>query len=63
MKQRYNPFGNLGGSWYHITKSNDINNLFLASKLWNTKIIDVRTAIIYGSETNEASLHRFKHTF
>ena len=55
-------FGNLGGSWYHITKSNDINNLFLASKLWNTKIIDVRTAIIYGSETNETSLHKDLNT-
>tara|TARA_Y100001970_G_C14246127_1_gene868401 strand:- start:1915 stop:3057 length:1143 start_codon:yes stop_codon:yes gene_type:complete len=52
------PFGNLGGSWYHITKSNDINNLFLANKLWNTKIIDVRTAIIYGTETNETNLHK-----
>ena len=23
------PFTNLGGSWYHITKSNDLNNLHL----------------------------------
>ena len=26
------PFTNLGGSWYHITKSNDLNNLHLANK-------------------------------
>ena len=51
------PFTNLGGSWYHITKSNDLNNLHLANRLWGTKIIDVRTAIVYGVSTNETDLH------
>ena len=51
------PFTNLGGSWYHITKSNDLNNLHLANRLWGTKIIDVRTAIVYGISTNETDLH------
>ena len=51
------PFTNLGGSWYHITKSHDLNNLHLANRLWGTKIIDVRTAIVYGISTNETDLH------
>ena len=51
------PFTNLGGSWYHITKSNDLNNLHLANRIWNTKIIDVRTAIVYGTSTNETKIH------
>ena len=28
------PFHNLGGSWYHISKSNDCNYLWLANRLW-----------------------------
>ena len=51
------PFTNLGGSWYHITKSNDLNNLHLANRIWGTKIIDMRTAIVYGISTNETDLH------
>ena len=51
------PFTNLGGSWYHITKSNDLNNLHLANRIWGTKIIDMRTAIVYGVSTNETNLH------
>ena len=45
-------YGNMGGSWYHITKSNDVNNLWLANKLWGIDIIDLRTSIIYGTSTD-----------
>ena len=51
------PFTNLGGSWYHITKSHDLNNLHLANRVWGTKIIDMRTAIVYGASTEDTSLH------
>ena len=51
------PFTNLGGSWYHITKSNDLNNLHLANRMWKSKIIDVRTAIVYGTSTDETEIH------
>ena len=51
------PFTNLGGSWYHITKSNDLNNLHLANRMWGTKIIDLRTAIVFGISTAETDLH------
>ena len=46
-------FGNMGSSWYHITKSNDINNLWLANKLWKIQITDLRTSIIYGTDTED----------
>ena len=42
------PFSNLGGSWYHITKSNDLNNLHLANRMWGLKVVDMRTAIVFG---------------
>ena len=51
------PLSHLGGSWYHITKSNDLNNLYLANKLWNLKVIDLRTSIVYGTETEDTRLH------
>ena len=56
------PFANLGGSWYHITKSNDLNNLHLANRMWGLKVIDMRTAIVYGTETDETKIHSYLNT-
>tara|TARA_B100000963_G_scaffold358210_1_gene382278 strand:- start:18667 stop:19809 length:1143 start_codon:yes stop_codon:yes gene_type:complete len=56
------PFSHLGGSWYHITKSNDLNNLFLANKLWGMNIIDFRTSIVYGADTEETKKHNDLNT-
>ena len=47
----------MGGSWYHITKSNDLNNLHLANRIWGLRIIDIRTSIVYGTETKETKIH------
>lgn len=51
-------FPGMGGSWYHITKSNDINYLWLANKLWGLSIVDFRTAITLGSITKHTSLSK-----
>ncbi|MFC1866663.1 NAD-dependent epimerase/dehydratase family protein [Thermodesulfobacteriota bacterium] len=50
------PYPGMAGSWYHMSKATDINNLYLANKLWNFSITDLRTAIIYGAQTEETSL-------
>lgn len=47
------PYPGMAGSWYHMSKSNDVNNLYLANKLWKMSIIDLRMAIVYGTETEE----------
>ena len=47
------PFPNMSGSWYHTTKSNDAANMRLANQQFNIPISDVRTAIVYGTETEE----------
>ncbi|MDY6775284.1 MAG: NAD-dependent epimerase/dehydratase family protein [Halobacteria archaeon] len=47
------PFPNMGGSWYHATKDFDAANMRLASKQWDQPVSDVRTAIVYGTETEE----------
>ncbi|WP_338729900.1 NAD-dependent epimerase/dehydratase family protein [Haladaptatus sp. DJG-WS-42] len=47
------PFPAMAGSWYHLTKSHDAANLRLANKQFGIPISDVRTAITYGTETEE----------
>ncbi|WP_299263693.1 NAD-dependent epimerase/dehydratase family protein [Halorientalis sp.] len=48
------PFPAMAGSWYHMTKSHDSANLRLAQSQFDIPISDVRTAIVYGTETDEA---------
>lgn len=50
------PFPAMAGSWYHLTKSHDAANLRLAHKQFGIPISDVRTAITYGTETEETSV-------
>ena len=50
------PYPGMAGSWYHMSKSNDVNNLYLANKMWGLSIIDLRMAIVYGTETEETAL-------
>jgi len=47
------PFPAMAGSWYHLTKSHDAANLRLAAQQFDIPISDVRTAITYGTETEE----------
>ncbi len=53
------PFSSLGGSWYHITKSNDCNYFWLANRLWGMTIYDFRTAITLGTSTKETKKNKF----
>lgn len=50
------PFPGMAGSWYHMSKSNDVNNLWLSNRLWNMSITDLRTSIAYGTDTEETQL-------
>jgi len=49
------PFPAMGGSWYHQTKSFDAANMRLAETEFDLNISDVRTAIVYGTETAETA--------
>jgi nucleoside-diphosphate-sugar epimerase len=51
------PFPGMAGSWYHMSKSNDVNNLWLANLQWKLSITDLRTSIVYGTETEETKLN------
>jgi len=47
------PFPAMGGSWYHQTKAFNAGNMRLANGEWDMPISDVRTAIVFGTETAE----------
>ncbi|MEF8775134.1 MAG: NAD-dependent epimerase/dehydratase family protein [Haloarculaceae archaeon] len=47
------PFPAMAGSWYHLTKSHDAANMRLAQSQFGIPVSDVRTAITYGTETEE----------
>lgn len=47
------PFPAMAGSWYHLTKSHDAANIRLAHDQFEIPTSDVRTAIVYGTETEE----------
>lgn len=49
------PFPNMGGSFYHATKGLDAQNMRLAHEQFGLPISDVRTAITYGTETDETA--------
>lgn len=50
------PFGGMAGSWYHMSKCNDVNNLYLANRQFKIPITDLRTSIVYGTQTKETLL-------
>ena len=43
----------MAGSFYHMSKCNDINNTYLAHKQWGLPVSDVRVAIVTGATTDE----------
>jgi len=47
----------MGGSWYHQTKSFDAANMRLAESQFDFPLSEVRTAIVYGTETEETAAH------
>jgi len=48
------PHPHMAGSFYHMSKCNDINNMFLAHRQWGLNVSDVRVAIVTGATTEEA---------
>jgi len=47
------PYPAMAGSWYHMTKTMDAANMRLANTQWGQPCSDLRTAIVYGTETEE----------
>jgi UDP-sulfoquinovose synthase len=41
-------FPKRGGSWYHMTKVHDSNNLDFANRVWGLKASDLNQGVVYG---------------
>jgi UDP-sulfoquinovose synthase len=49
------PFPKQPGSFYHLTKVHDSNNIMFACKIWGLRATDLNQGVVYGIETDEAN--------
>ena len=57
------PFPKLAGSWYHLSKVHDSNNIMFACKLWGLRSTDIMQGIVYGTKTNEITDEKYHTRF
>lgn len=50
------PFPKQPGSFYHLTKVHDSNNIMFACKIWGLRATDLNQGVVYGIETEESKL-------
>ncbi len=50
------PFPKQPGSFYHLTKVHDSNNIMFACKIWGLRATDLNQGVVYGIETPEANM-------
>jgi UDP-sulfoquinovose synthase len=51
------PFPKMPGSFYHLSKVHDSNNIMFACKIWGLKATDLNQGVVYGIKTEETMLH------
>ena len=44
------------GSWYHLSKVHDSNNIDFACRIWGLRATDLHQGVVYGVETDESAL-------
>ena len=50
------PFPKQPGSFYHLTKVHDSNNIMFACRIWGLRATDLNQGVVYGIETDEVNL-------
>jgi UDP-sulfoquinovose synthase len=50
------PFPKQPGSFYHLSKVHDSDNIMLACKIWSLRATDLNQGVVYGVETEETKL-------
>lgn len=50
------PFPKQPGSFYHLTKVHDSNNIIFACRIWGLRATDLNQGVVYGIETDEINL-------
>jgi UDP-sulfoquinovose synthase len=51
------PFPKQPGSFYHLSKVHDSHNMMFACKIWGLRATDLNQGVVYGTVTEETSLH------
>lgn len=44
------------GSWYHLSKVHDSNNLEFACRTWGLRVTDLNQGVVYGHETDQTAM-------
>ncbi len=47
------PFPRKPGSWYHLTKVHDSQNIMFASKIWGLRSTDIMQGVVFGTRIDE----------
>lgn len=50
------PYPKQPGSFYHLSKVHDSNNIMFACKIWNIRATDLNQGIVYGLRTEETMI-------
>jgi UDP-sulfoquinovose synthase len=50
------PYPKQGGSFYHLSKVHDSNNIMFGCKVWGLRATDLNQGIVYGAVTDEVAL-------
>src|SRR5690625_3222449 len=50
------PYPKQPGSFYHLTKVHDSDNIMFACKIWGIRATDLNQGVVYGLETDETRL-------
>ncbi len=56
------PFPKVAGSFYHLSKVHDSNNIHFATRAWGVRATDLNQGVVYGYQTEETGLHPDLHT-
>jgi UDP-sulfoquinovose synthase len=51
------PFPKQPGSFYHLSKVHDSHNIMFACRIWGLRATDLNQGVVYGTVTDETSLH------
>ncbi len=50
------------GSFYHLSKVYDSNNIYFACRIWGLRATDLNQGVVYGIETEETKMHKNLNT-
>jgi len=51
------PFPKQPGSFYHLSKVHDSNNILFACRVWGLRATDLNQGVVYGIDTEETARH------